>query len=126
PGASPAEPRVPARPLDAPPSGLRAPPRTSGAPRPAKGDAPSCEARDHPAHRIRMIPSAEATGPVTSDRVMRIQGGFQASAILAAGATHRIFTHIERGAATVEDIAAQAGISLRGAQALLDGLTGLG
>jgi SAM-dependent methyltransferase len=62
----------------------------------------------------------------SSERLMQIQGGFRASALLAAGATHRIFTHIEDGARTAEEISARAGISLRGAVALLDGLTGLG
>jgi SAM-dependent methyltransferase len=58
--------------------------------------------------------------------LLQIQGGFRASALLAAGATHRIFTHIEGGARTTEEIAARAGISIRGAQALLDGLAALG
>ena len=73
-----------------------------------------------------MLFDTAASRPVTPDRLMEIQGGFRASALLAAGATHRIFTHIEHGARTAGEIAARAGISLRGAEALLDGLAGLG
>ena len=63
---------------------------------------------------------------VTQDRLLELCAGFQVSALLAAGATHRLFTHIEEGARTVEEIAARAGISVRGAEALLDGLAGVG
>lgn len=72
------------------------------------------------AERVRKVE------PVTPDRLLALTNGFKASALLAAGATHQLFTHIERGARTVEQIAARAGISVRGAQALLDGLTALG
>ena len=73
-----------------------------------------------------MIPSSSSSLPVTPARLLELCGGFQVSALLAAGATHQLFTHIENGARTVEEIAARAGISLRGAQALLDGLAALG
>jgi ubiquinone/menaquinone biosynthesis C-methylase UbiE len=48
------------------------------------------------------------------------------STILATATTYSFFTHIEKGAATTEEIAKRAGVSVRGAQALLDGLTGMG
>lgn len=48
------------------------------------------------------------------------------AATMAAASKHRLFTHIDGGAVTVDQIAGRAGISLRGAQALLDALTALG
>lgn len=48
------------------------------------------------------------------------------AAAVAAAATHALFTHIERGAHTVDAIASAAAISVRGAQALLDAMVGLG
>jgi SAM-dependent methyltransferase len=62
----------------------------------------------------------------TPDRIMRFITGGWASSILGAAARHGIFTTLEEGAATVEQVAEKADISRRGAQALLDGLTGLG
>lgn len=62
----------------------------------------------------------------TLENIMRISSGGWAAAILAAGATHSVFTHVEKGADTVDSLAKQAGISSRGAGTLLDGLTGLG
>jgi SAM-dependent methyltransferase len=62
----------------------------------------------------------------TLEQIMRVSSGGWAAAILAAGAEHSVFTHVERGADTVAALAKQAGISPRGAGALLDGLTGLG
>jgi SAM-dependent methyltransferase len=62
----------------------------------------------------------------TLEQIMRVSSGGWAAAILAAGAEHAVFTHVERGADTVAALAKQAGISPRGAGALLDGLTGLG
>jgi len=60
------------------------------------------------------------------EHIMRISTGGWAAAILAAGSEHAVFTHLEKGADTVDALAKQAGISRRGAGALLDGLTGLG
>ena len=54
-----------------------------------------------------------------------ITGGWACS-ILAAGANHGIFTALEKGPASTEELAKATDISVRGAQALLDGLTGLG
>ncbi len=52
--------------------------------------------------------------------------GMASTAAVGAAATHSLFTHIENGAVTVEEIARAAAISLRGAQALLDALVALG
>jgi ubiquinone/menaquinone biosynthesis C-methylase UbiE len=60
------------------------------------------------------------------EQIMRISSGGWAAAILAAGCEHGVFTHLEKGADTVDSLAHQAGISRRGAATLLDGLTGLG
>jgi SAM-dependent methyltransferase len=57
---------------------------------------------------------------------MRLITGYWATGILGAAASHSLFTHIENGAATVDQLAARAGISHRGAQALLDGLISVG
>ena len=65
------------------------------------------------------------TGP-TPEKVMQIITGGWASSILGAAAQHGIFTALEGNPATAENVAKKTGISLRGAQALLDGLTGLG
>jgi ubiquinone/menaquinone biosynthesis C-methylase UbiE len=65
------------------------------------------------------------TGP-TPEKVMQIITGGWASSILGAAAQHGIFTALEGNPATAEEVAKKTGISSRGAQALLDGLTGLG
>jgi ubiquinone/menaquinone biosynthesis C-methylase UbiE len=65
------------------------------------------------------------TGP-TPEKVMQIITGGWASSILGAAAQHGIFTALEANPSTVENVAEKTGISSRGAQALLDGLTGLG
>ncbi len=65
------------------------------------------------------------TGP-TPEKVMQIITGGWATSILGAAAQHGIFTALEGNPATTETVAKKTGISLRGAQALLDGLTGLG
>jgi len=65
------------------------------------------------------------TGP-TPEKVMQIITGGWATSILGAAAQHGIFTALEGNPATAENVAKKTGISLRGAQALLDGLTGLG
>jgi SAM-dependent methyltransferase len=61
----------------------------------------------------------------TSDRVLRLINGYWATGIIGAAATHSLFTHLAAGADTVEELAARAGISERGAQTLLDGLVSL-
>src|ERR1700688_1702244 len=60
------------------------------------------------------------------EKVMQIVTGGWATSILGAAAQHGIFTALEGNPADTETVAKKTGISLRGAQALLDGLTGLG
>jgi ubiquinone/menaquinone biosynthesis C-methylase UbiE len=57
---------------------------------------------------------------------MQLVTGGWATSILGAAAQHGIFTALEGNPATMEEVAKKTQISLRGAQALLDGLTGLG
>jgi ubiquinone/menaquinone biosynthesis C-methylase UbiE len=65
------------------------------------------------------------TGP-TPEKVMQIITGGWATSILGAACQHGIFTALEGNPADSETVAKKTGISARGAQALLDGLTGLG
>jgi ubiquinone/menaquinone biosynthesis C-methylase UbiE len=65
------------------------------------------------------------TGP-TPEKVMQVVTGGWATSILGAAAQHGIFTALEGNPADTETVAKKTGISVRGAQALLDGLTGLG
>ena len=67
-----------------------------------------------------------ATRQPTPDRVMQFTTGGWACSILAAAARHGVFTALEESPANTEALAKATGISIRGAQALLDGLTGLG
>jgi methyltransferase family protein len=62
----------------------------------------------------------------TPERIMQLATGGWVAGILGAAASHSLFTHLEAGANTADKLAAQAGISERGAQTLLDGLVGLG
>ena len=62
----------------------------------------------------------------TPDKVMQLITGGWASSILGAAARHGVFTALEGDPNTADGLATKAGISPRGAQALLDGLTGLG
>src|SRR5437773_10486640 len=62
--------------------------------------------------------------PLKPDKIMQLVSGSWASAILGASAVHGLFNHLEQGATTAE-IAKRTGVSVRGAQALLDGLLGL-
>ena len=65
------------------------------------------------------------TGP-TPERVMQITTGAWATSILGSAVQHGIFSALEAHPADAQAVANKTGISLRGAQALLDGLTGLG
>src|SRR5438045_8381082 len=67
-----------------------------------------------------------APSAVTPDKIMQITSGSWATAILGASMRHKIPTLLEAGPDTCAGIAAKARISPRGAQALLDGLTGFG
>lgn len=62
----------------------------------------------------------------TPERIMQLATGYWATGILGAAASHSLFTHLEAGADTADKLAAQAGISERGTQTLLDGLVSLG
>ena len=65
------------------------------------------------------------SGP-TPDKVMQLITGAWAASILGAAVRHGLFTALEDNPDTAVGVAKKAGISTRGAQALLDGLTGLG
>jgi hypothetical protein len=67
-----------------------------------------------------------AMKPVTQERIMQLGTGHWAAAVMAASSVHKVFTHIANGAHDADAIAARAGISRRGAAALVDGLLGLG
>ncbi|MEZ0071242.1 class I SAM-dependent methyltransferase [Planotetraspora sp. GP83] len=60
------------------------------------------------------------------DRIMEIANGYWATGILGSAAKYSLFTHLDAGVDTADQLAAKAGISKRGAQTLLDGLVGLG
>lgn len=62
----------------------------------------------------------------TPDRIMQLINGYWATSILGAAASHSLFTHLEAGADTAEQLADRAGIAQRGARTLLDGLVALG
>jgi SAM-dependent methyltransferase len=57
---------------------------------------------------------------------MQLITGYWATGILGAAANHSLFTHLEAGAADAVELAARAAISVRGTQALLDGLVSMG
>src|SRR5436309_2627351 len=52
----------------------------------------------------------------TPERIMQLATGGWVAGILGAAASHSLFTHLEAGADTADKLAAQAGISERGAQ----------
>jgi ubiquinone/menaquinone biosynthesis C-methylase UbiE len=60
------------------------------------------------------------------ERILQLSTGGWAAAIVGAAATHAVFAHLEAGEDTAARLAKRADISGRGAQALLDGLLGLG
>jgi ubiquinone/menaquinone biosynthesis C-methylase UbiE len=61
----------------------------------------------------------------TPERIMQIGSGHWASRILASATHFGVFTYLSKGALTADEVAKRAGISARGAQALLDGALGL-
>lgn len=63
--------------------------------------------------------------PPSPERIMQLINGGWAAAILGAAAKHGVFQALEHGG-DADSVAEQTGISKRGAQAVLDGLTGLG
>ena len=68
---------------------------------------------------------SRSSGP-TPEKVMQLISGGWATSILGSAVKHGIFTVLESGGDDAEGVAKKAGISKRGAQALLDGLIGLG
>lgn len=58
--------------------------------------------------------------------IMRLINGYWATGVLAAAATHSVFTHLAGGAGTSGELARRAAIAERGAQTLLDGLVSIG
>ena len=62
----------------------------------------------------------------TPDKVMQLITGGWAAAILGSAAKHGIFNALEGEGDDAAGVAKKAGISVRGAQAELDGLTGVG
>jgi hypothetical protein len=60
------------------------------------------------------------------DKVMQLISAGWACSILGSAARHGAFTHLEGPGDDAAGLAKKASISPRGAQALLDGLTGLG
>jgi len=62
----------------------------------------------------------------TPEKIMQLITGGWAAAILGASAKNGIFNALEGDGGGAADVAAKCGISERGAQAALDGLTGLG
>lgn len=60
------------------------------------------------------------------DRILEIANGYWATGLLGLAAKHSLFTHLEGGVDSVDQLAIKAGISERGTQTLLDGLVGLG
>jgi ubiquinone/menaquinone biosynthesis C-methylase UbiE len=68
------------------------------------------------------IMSTPAVPPVT---ILRHAYGYWASAILAASLRHDLFTHLEVGRASAEQLAGRAGLTERTTQAMLDALLGM-
>ncbi len=64
-------------------------------------------------------------GP-SPEKVMQLITAGWACSILGSAARHGVFDHLEGTGETADGLMKKAGISRRGAQALLDGLTGLG
>jgi ubiquinone/menaquinone biosynthesis C-methylase UbiE len=62
----------------------------------------------------------------TPDKVMQMITGGWAAAILGSAARHGVFNALEGEGGDAATVAQKTGISTRGAQAILDGLTGVG
>lgn len=60
------------------------------------------------------------------EKVMQMITGGWAASVLGAAARYGVFDALDAGGGTAETVAQSTGISLRGAQAVLDGLTGVG
>jgi len=68
---------------------------------------------------------SEADTP-TPDKIMSIITGGWAAAILGSATKHGVFNALDGGGDNADGVAQKMGISVRGAQAVLDGVTGLG
>jgi ubiquinone/menaquinone biosynthesis C-methylase UbiE len=66
------------------------------------------------------------TNAPSLEPIIRHATAYWATGILGTAVVHSLFTHIEGGATTLPLLSERAGLSERGAQAMLDGLTGLG
>ena len=62
----------------------------------------------------------------TPERIMQYFTGHWATSVVCAAIEHKVFCAIEGGAYTCAEIAQKTGLAVRGTQALIDGLTGLG
>jgi ubiquinone/menaquinone biosynthesis C-methylase UbiE len=62
----------------------------------------------------------------TPDKVMQLISGGWAAAILGSAAKHGVFNAVEGDGEDAEGVSRKSRISVRGAQAVLDGLTGIG
>jgi hypothetical protein len=67
-----------------------------------------------------------ASSELSPEKIMQLTGGAQATAVLGTAVSCELFTRLEAGAMTTDELAKAAKISLRGAKALLDGVLGLG
>jgi ubiquinone/menaquinone biosynthesis C-methylase UbiE len=63
---------------------------------------------------------------LSPEKIMQLTTGGWNCAALGTAVTYKIFTHIEQGCRTADEIAKAAGLSPRGTRALVDGLVGLG
>jgi len=68
----------------------------------------------------------EQGGPPNPELIMRYATGHWASQILSSAVHFEVFTHLDDGPTDAGALALRADISQRGAQALLDGVLGLG
>jgi SAM-dependent methyltransferase len=66
------------------------------------------------------------TSQPTSERILQLIAGYWTTGIVGTAAHYSVFTHLDDGPATAGELAARSGISLRGAQTLLDGLVSVG
>jgi hypothetical protein len=67
-----------------------------------------------------------SSSEVSPEKIMQLTGGAQATAVLGTAVSLEVFTRLEAGAMTPDELAKAAKISPRGARALLDGVVGLG
>jgi len=67
-----------------------------------------------------------STDRPSPEKITNLATGGWACAALGAAVRHSLFTHVGKGSHTVEEIAAAAGLSVRGTRALVDGLVGIG